>query len=87
MWRSSNHMGDNWSIVMAPSQARPLLGTVSIQGSGEDACSFNCVIMEPKGQLRIPVIEITQEVSMLLMHLGKSIGNMGFDSSISYLCQ
>lgn len=80
-------MGDNWSTVMAPSQARPLVGTVSIQGSGEDAWSFNCVIVEPKGQLRIPVIEITQEVSMLFMHLRKSIGDMGFDSSISYLCQ
>lgn len=79
MWISPNHM--------APCQARPLLGTVSIQGSGMDACSLNCFTVKPKGQLRIPVTGITQEVSLLLMHLRKSIGDMGFDSSIYYLCQ
>lgn len=58
-------MGDKWSTMIAPSQAKQFVGTFSNQGSGVDAFSLNCVTMEPKRQLRIPVIGITQEVNLL----------------------
>lgn len=67
MWGSPKQTGNEGSPLAAPPQARPISGTVSVQGSGG---SLNCVTVEPPGRLRTPVIGITPEVSLLVMHVG-----------------